>query len=148
MPGSVILLGGEPGIGKSTLVIQACAALAASGRRVVYISGEAVDQVRLRALAAWPCGGAGRTRRRDGRQDIVATLSHGKRPSLVVINPIQTMWTELIKSTPGTVGQVRGAAQALIRFAKTTGAAVILSGVSPRTAKSPVRASSNIWSTR
>ena len=129
VPGSVVLLGGEPGIGKSTLVIQACAALAASGRRVVYISGEeAIDQVRLRAvrlgLAAAPVELAAET----GVEDIVATLSHGKRPSLVVIDSIQTMWTELIESTPGTVGQVRGAAQALIRFAKTTGATVILVG--------------------
>ena len=129
MPGSVLLLGGEPGIGKSTLLIQACAALAASGRRVVYISGEeAVDQVRLRALrlglAAAPVELAAET----SVEDIVATLSHGKRPSLVVIDSIQTMWTELIESTPGTVCQVRGAAQALIRFAKTTGAAVILVG--------------------
>jgi DNA repair protein RadA/Sms len=129
VPGSVILLGGEPGIGKSTLVIQACAALATKNRRVVYISGEeAVDQVRLRALrlglAAAPVELAAET----GVEDIVATLSHAKRPSLVVIDSIQTMWTELIESTPGTVGQVRGAAQALIRFAKTTGAAVILVG--------------------
>ncbi|MFZ0494378.1 MAG: DNA repair protein RadA, partial [Methylocella sp.] len=95
----------------------------------VYISGEeAVEQVRLRALrlglAAAPVELAAET----GVEDIVATLSHGKRPSLVVIDSIQTMWTELIESTPGTVGQVRGAAQALIRFAKTTGAAVILVG--------------------
>ncbi|HEX3494699.1 MAG TPA: ATPase domain-containing protein, partial [Methylocella sp.] len=120
VPGSVILLGGEPGIGKSTLVIHACAALAAKDRRVVYISGEeAVDQVRLRAvrlgLAAAPVELAAET----GVEDIVATLSHGKRPSLVVIDSIQTMWSELIESIPGTVGQVRGAAQALIRFAKT-----------------------------
>ena len=129
VPGSVILLGGEPGIGKSTLVIQACAALAAQGRRVVYISGEeAVDQVRLRAvrlgLAAAPVELAAET----SVEDIVATLVHGKCPSLVVIDSIQTMWTELIELTPGTVSQVRGAAQALIRFAKTTGAAVILVG--------------------
>ena len=95
------MLGGEPGIGKSTLVIQACAALAAyRARRVVYISGEeAVDQVRLRALrlglAAAPVELAAET----GVEDIVATLSHGKRPSLVVIDSIQTMWTELIEST-------------------------------------------------
>jgi DNA repair protein RadA/Sms len=129
VPGSVLLLGGEPGIGKSTLVIQACAALAAKDLRVVYISGEeAVDQVRLRALrlglAAAPVELAAET----GVEDIVATLSHGKRPSLVVIDSIQTMWTGLIESTPGTVSQVRGAAQALIRFAKTTGAALILVG--------------------
>ena len=129
VPGSVLLLGGEPGIGKSTLVIQACAALAAKDLRVVYISGEeAVDQVCLRALrlglAAAPVELAAET----GVEDIVATLSHGKRPSLVVIDSIQTMWTGLIESTPGTVSQVRGAAQALIRFAKTTGAALILVG--------------------
>ena len=129
VPGSVLLLGGEPGIGKSTLLIQACAAMAAKDRRVVYISGEeAVDQIRLRALrlglAAAPVELAAET----SVEDIVATLSHGKPPSLVVIDSIQTMWTELIESTPGTVSQVRGAAHALIRFAKTTGAAVILVG--------------------
>ncbi|HEV7909927.1 MAG TPA: DNA repair protein RadA [Methylocella sp.] len=129
VPGSVILLGGEPGIGKSTLVIQACAALAAKDRRVVYISGEeAVDQVRLRALRLGLVAAPVELAAETGVEDIVATLSHGKRPSLVVIDSIQTMWTELIESTPGTVGQVRGAAQALIRFAKTTGAAVILVG--------------------
>ena len=112
VPGSVLLLGGEPGIGKSTLLIQACAALAAAGRRVVYISGEeAVDQIRLRALrlglAAAPVELAAET----SVEDIVATLSHGKRPSLVVIDSIQTMWTDLIESTPGTVspGARRGA---------------------------------------
>ena len=127
--GSVLLLGGEPGIGKSTLLIQACAALATSGRRVVYISGEeAVDQIRLRALRLGLAGAPVELAAETSVEDIVATLSHGKRPSLVVIDSIQTMWTELIESTPGTVCQVRGAAQALIRFAKTTGAAVILVG--------------------
>ena len=129
VPGSVLLLGGEPGIGKSTLLIQAGAALAAKDRRVVYISGEeAVDQVRLRAvrlgLATAPVELAAET----SVEDIVATLSHGKRPSLVIIDSIQTMWTDVIEATPGTVSQVRGAAQALIRFAKTTGASVILVG--------------------
>jgi DNA repair protein RadA/Sms len=127
--GSVLLLGGEPGIGKSTLLIQACAALAARDRRVVYISGEeAVDQVRLRAqrlgLAQSPVELAAET----SVEDIVATLGRGKRPALVVIDSIQTMWTSLIESAPGTVGQVRGAAQALIRFAKTAGSAAILVG--------------------
>jgi DNA repair protein RadA/Sms len=129
VPGSVLLLGGEPGIGKSTLLIQACAKLASTDRRVVYISGEeAVDQVRLRAirlgLSAAPVELAAET----SVEDIVATLSQGKRPSLVVIDSIQTMWTDLIESAPGTVCQVRGAAQALIHFAKTAGSAVILVG--------------------
>jgi DNA repair protein RadA/Sms len=129
VPGSVLLLGGEPGIGKSTLLIQACALLASKGHRVVYISGEeAVDQVRLRAarlgLSKSPVELAAET----SVEDIIATLGHGKRPALVVIDSIQTMWTQSVESAPGTVTQVRGSAQALIRFAKTTGATVILVG--------------------
>src|SRR5712691_5260789 len=127
--GSVLLVGGDPGIGKSTLLIQAAAALANTGRRVVYISGEeAVAQVRLRAerlgLAAAKVELAAET----SVEDIVATLGDGKVPRLVVIDSIQTMWTDAVDSAPGTVTQVRGAAQALIRFAKRTGAAVFLVG--------------------
>jgi DNA repair protein RadA/Sms len=127
--GSVILLGGEPGIGKSTLLIQAAAALAGNGRRVVYISGEeAVAQVRLRAdrlgLAQSPVELASETH----VDDIVATLLAGPVPTLVIIDSIQTMWTSAVEATPGTVTQVRGSAQALIRYAKTSGACVILVG--------------------
>ena len=61
-------------------------------------------------------------------EDIIATLSEGKTPRLIVINSIQTMWTDLVESAPGTVTQVRGSAQALIRFAKHSGAAIILVG--------------------
>jgi DNA repair protein RadA/Sms len=129
VPGSVVLLGGEPGIGKSTLLLQTCARLATSNRRVVYISGEeAVDQVRLRALRLGLIAAPVELAAETGIEDIVATLSRNIHPSLVVIDSIQTMWTGLIDSAPGTVGQVRAAAQALIRFAKTTGAAVILVG--------------------
>ncbi len=129
VPGSVLLLGGEPGIGKSTLLIQVCGALARQNRRIVYISGEeAIDQVRLRAerlgLAKTPLEFAAETK----VEDIVATLRDGRPPALLVINSIQTMWTDVVESVPGTVTQVRGAAQALIRYAKTTGATVILVG--------------------
>jgi len=129
VPGSVLLLGGEPGIGKSTLLIQACALLANKGHRVVYISGEeAVDQVRLRAqrlgLSKAPVELASET----SVEDILATLGQGKRPALVIIDSIQTMWTQAVESAPGTVTQVRGSAQTLIRFAKTTGSTVILVG--------------------
>ena len=129
VPGSIILLGGEPGIGKSTLLIQACAQLAHRGGRVAYISGEeAVAQVRLRAdrlgLAQAPVELAAAT----CVEDIVATLSEGRPYKLVVIDSIQTMWTESIEAAPGTVTQVRGAAQSLIRFAKTSGACVVLVG--------------------
>jgi DNA repair protein RadA/Sms len=127
--GSVILIGGDPGIGKSTLLIQASARLARMGHRVVYISGEeAVGQVRLRAdrlgLTASPVELAAET----NVEDIVATLSEGPVPRLVVIDSIQTMWTDKVESAPGTVSQVRSAAQVLIRFAKKSGAAVILVG--------------------
>src|SRR4051812_44119804 len=127
--GSVLLVGGDPGIGKSTLLIQAAAALARSGHRAVYISGEeAVAQTRLRAerlgLSQAPVELAAET----SVEDIVATLSEGKTPRLVVVDSIQTMWTDAVESAPGTVTQVRGAAQALIRFAKRSGAAVILVG--------------------
>jgi len=127
--GSVILIGGDPGIGKSTMLMQASAALARSGERVAYISGEeAVGQVRLRAerlgLSDAPVELAAQT----NVEDIVATLSQGRIPALAVIDSIQTMWTETVESAPGTVTQVRASAQALIRFAKTTGAAVILVG--------------------
>ncbi len=129
VPGSVILLGGDPGIGKSTLLMQASAALALMGERVVYISGEeATGQVRLRAdrlgLAKAPVELAAET----NVEDIIATLSKGPAPSLVIIDSIQTMWSEGVESAPGTVTQVRGSAQALIRYAKTSGASVILVG--------------------
>ncbi len=127
--GSVLLVGGDPGIGKSTLLIQATAALANTGHRAVYISGEeAVAQVRLRAerlgLARAPVELAAET----SVEDIVATLSEGRVPRLIVIDSIQTMWTDTVESAPGTVTQVRSSAQALIRFAKRSGAAVFLVG--------------------
>jgi DNA repair protein RadA/Sms len=127
--GSVLLVGGDPGIGKSTLLIQTAAAMARAGHRAVYISGEeAVAQVRLRAerlnLGAAPVELASET----SVEDIIATASEGRIPSLIIIDSIQTMWTDLVDSAPGTVTQVRGSAQALIRFAKRAGCAVILVG--------------------
>jgi DNA repair protein RadA/Sms len=127
--GSVLLLGGDPGIGKSTLLLEVAAALARGGHRAVYISGEeAVAQVRMRAerlkLQHAPIELAAET----AVEDIIATLSDRDTPRLVVIDSIQTMWTDAVESAPGTVTQVRGAAQALIRFAKRSGAALILVG--------------------
>src|SRR6478736_5549646 len=127
--GSVLLVGGDPGIGKSTLLTQATSMLARAGHRAVYISGEeAVAQVRLRAerlgLADAPVQLASET----SVEDIVSTLSEGAVPRLIVIDSIQTMWTDTVESAPGTVTQVRASAQALIRFAKKSGAAIILVG--------------------
>jgi DNA repair protein RadA/Sms len=127
--GSVLLVGGDPGIGKSTLLIQAAASLARAGHRAVYISGEeAVAQVRLRAERLGLGDAAVELAAETAVADIIATLSEGKVPRLIVIDSIQTMWTEQVESAPGTVTQVRGSAQALIRFAKRSGAAIILVG--------------------
>ncbi|MCK0208734.1 DNA repair protein RadA [Starkeya koreensis] len=129
VPGSVLLIGGDPGIGKSTLLIQASAALAGAEHRVIYVSGEeAVAQVRLRAERLGLAGAAVELAAETNVEDIVATLSEGRKPALVVIDSIQTMWTDTVESAPGTVTQVRSSAQILIRYAKRAGAAVILVG--------------------
>jgi DNA repair protein RadA/Sms len=127
--GSVLLLGGDPGIGKSTLLIEVAAAFARSRHRAVYISGEeAVAQVRLRADRLGLADTAVEVAAETSVEDIVATLSQGATPRLLVIDSIQTMWTQTVEAAPGTVTQVRVAAGELIRFAKRTGAAVILVG--------------------
>jgi len=127
--GSATLIGGDPGIGKSTLLLQTAASLARAGRRVVYVSGEeAADQIRLRArrlgLGDAPVGLASATSVRD----ILTTLGQGAAPDLLVIDSIQTMHSDMIEGAPGTVSQVRASAQELIRFAKKAGTALILVG--------------------
>jgi DNA repair protein RadA/Sms len=134
VPGSATLLGGDPGIGKSTLLLQAAANLARpnstrGGLDVAYISGEeAVDQVRLRArrlgLGDAPVQLAAATSVRD----ILTTLGGAKPPAFLVIDSIQTMHSDLIEGAPGTVSQVRASAQELIRFAKERGTALMLVG--------------------
>ncbi len=129
VPGSALLIGGEPGIGKSTLLLQLAATLARAGRRAVYFSGEeAAAQVRLRAerlgLSDAPVALACET----SLAHILATLEAGPPPDLVVIDSIQTLWAEAIEAAPGTVSQVRAAAQALIRHAKHAGSALLLVG--------------------
>lgn len=127
--GSALLIGGEPGIGKSTLLLQLAAALAQAGKRAIYLSGEeAVAQVRLRAqrlgLAKAPVNLASET----NLANILATLSEGRRPDLVVIDSIQTLWSDQIDAAPGTVTQLRAATQTLIRHAKQVGTALLLVG--------------------
>ena len=129
VPGSALLIGGEPGIGKSTLLLQLAATLARAGRRAVYFSGEeAAAQVRLRAerlgLSDAPVALACET----SLAHILATLEAGPPPDLIVVDSIQTLWAEAIEAAPGTVSQVRAAAQALIRHAKTAGSALLLVG--------------------
>lgn len=127
--GSALLVGGDPGIGKSTLLMQAAAALARRGHSIVYVSGEeAVAQVRLRAQRLKAADTSVQLMAETNIEDILATLSANGKPDLVIIDSIQTIWTDLADSAPGTVTQVRSAAQALIRYAKSTGTAVILVG--------------------
>ena len=129
VPGSALLIGGEPGIGKSTLLLQLAASLGKKGRRAIYFSGEeAAAQVRLRAerlgLSDAPVALACET----NLASILATLGGGNPADLVVIDSIQTLWAEAIEAAPGTVSQVRAAAQALIRHAKSAGSALLLVG--------------------
>src|SRR5438045_1671006 len=136
VPGSAILVGGDPGIGKSTLLLQAAAAMApppgkseAAPPSAAYITGEeAIDQVRLRAerldVAERPVLLAAASSVRD----IVASLDRDDAPGLVVVDSIQTMYLDTLDSAPGTVSQVRGAAQELIRLAKRRGFVLILVG--------------------
>ena len=127
--GSAVLVGGDPGIGKSTLLLQAAAALAERGKRVVYISGEeAVAQVRLRAQRLGLGDRNVSLASETNVEIILATLQQGPAPHLVIIDSIQTLWTDRVESAPGTVTQVRTSAQALTRFAKKSGAAVVLVG--------------------
>ena len=129
VPGSAMLIGGEPGIGKSTLLLQLAASLGRAGRRAVYFTGEeAAAQVRMRAerlgLAEAPVALAAET----NLSNIMATLADGQRPDLVVIDSIQTLWADALEAAPGTVSQVRAATQALIRYAKSAGSALLLVG--------------------
>jgi DNA repair protein RadA/Sms len=129
VPGSAVLVGGDPGIGKSTILLQAAARIAAAGRRTLYVSGEeSVEQVRLRAarlgLAKSPLGLAAATSLRD----IAAGLESEGEAALVIMDSIQTVWLDALDSAPGTVSQVRACAAELIRLAKTRGFALVLVG--------------------
>jgi len=126
--GSALLVGGDPGIGKSTLLLQAAAALAKAGHPVVYVSGEeAVAQVRLRAERMGLLDAPVQLAAETNVETILATLE-GSAPALVVVDSIQTMWSDTAEAAPGTVTQVRVGAQHLIRFAKKSGAALVLVG--------------------
>ena len=127
--GSATLLGGDPGIGKSTLLLQAAASMARKELRTVYVSGEeALAQLRMRAarlrLARAPVELAAETNIADIRK----TLESAGDVGLVIIDSIQTMWSPAIEAAPGTVSQVRVSAQELIHFAKANDVAVILVG--------------------
>ncbi len=128
VPASVTLVGGDPGIGKSTLLLQAAAAFAARGQKVIYVSGEeATTQIRMRAdrlgLAQAPVQLAAETNLRN-----ILTTLEAEKPALAIIDSIQTMWADHVESAPGSVSQVRASAHELTTFAKRHGVAIILVG--------------------
>jgi DNA repair protein RadA/Sms len=126
---SSILVGGDPGIGKSTLLLQAAASFAARGGAAVYITGEeAIDQVRLRAERLGIAASPVRLAAAASVRDIIAALDDPVAPDLIVIDSIQTMYLDTLDSAPGTVSQVRAAAQELIALAKRRGTVVVLVG--------------------
>ena len=128
VPGSVVLVGGEPGIGKSTLLLQVAAALEAQGRRTLYVSAEeSPRQIRLRAERLGPDAGAVPVL---AETEVEAALAAADlaRPQLVVIDSIQTMHLAALAGAPGSVGQVRESAAHLQRWAKRADVAVLLVG--------------------
>ncbi|MBL8689451.1 MAG: DNA repair protein RadA [Rhodospirillaceae bacterium] len=128
VPGSAILIGGDPGIGKSTLLLQVVARLATKGS-TIYISGEeAIDQVRLRAKRLKVEGAQVALAAATSVRDILASLDGTDHKDVVVIDSIQTMYVDTLDSAPGTVAQVRASAQELIRLAKKRGFALFLVG--------------------
>ncbi len=128
VPASAILVGGDPGIGKSTLLLQGAASFAKAGLKVVYVTGEeASAQVRMRAarlgLETAPVLLAAETNLRD-----ILTTLEAEKPDLAIIDSIQTMWADNVESAPGSVAQVRAAAHELTTFAKRRGMSVVLVG--------------------
>ena len=129
VPGSATLIGGDPGIGKSTLLLQAAAAVGKSGGKVIYVSGEeALAQLRMRASRLGLSDANVELAAETNVADIIKTLEKLGDIALVVIDSIQTMWSPAIEAAPGTVSQVRVASQELIHFAKNSDAPLVLVG--------------------
>lgn len=130
VPGSATLIGGDPGIGKSTLLLQIVCALAKKGERCLYVSGEeAVDQVRMRAQRLGLSDSPVELASSSNVREIVASIQDKVNPpKLVIVDSIQTMFIDNIDSAPGTVTQVRTSAQEIIRNAKPAGISVIFVG--------------------
>jgi len=128
VPGSMILVGGEPGIGKSTLLLQAAARLEAGGHRTVYASGEeSALQVKLRADRLGGAAGDVAILAETNLETILASAG-ALRPAVLMIDSIQTVFTSDLEGAPGNVGQVREAAGRLMRFAKESGTTVFVVG--------------------
>lgn len=126
--GSVILLSGEPGIGKSTLLMQICGKMAASGRKILYISGEeSPGQLKMRAKRLSVSGAVFYIQTETDIEKILAEVDRIK-PDLLVVDSVQTVWCESAAGTPGSISQVREASGRFITVAKAKGISVILVG--------------------
>ena len=139
VPGSATLIGGDPGIGKSTLLLQTVCTMAANGLKAAYFSGEeSADQIRMRAsrlgLDGPKSDGVGIATLTDAA-NISASLAADQDTSLAIIDSIQTMHLPTVESGPGTVSQVRASAHELIRCAKKRGIAVLIVGHVPKMAR-------------
>lgn len=128
VPASATLIGGDPGIGKSTLLLQVAARLARNGLDVVYVSGEeAAAQIQDRAERLKVASSPVRLATETDLRKILAALKKAS-PDFVVIDSIQTIWSDSIESAPGSVSQIRACSQELVRFAKKSGCAIVLVG--------------------
>lgn len=128
VPASAILLGGDPGIGKSTLLLQVTARFSNAGLKTIYISGEeATGQIRMRAVRLGLSDTPVLLGSETNLRNIITTLEREK-PQLVIIDSIQTMWIDTIESSPGSVSQLRSCAHELVTFAKRYGVSVVLVG--------------------
>lgn len=126
--GSLVLVGGDPGIGKSTLLLQVCRHLAAAGQKVLYISGEeSLKQIKMRANRIGTVTGELRFLSETNLERIEAVIDQEK-PQIVVIDSIQTMYREEITSAPGSVSQVRESTGVLMQIAKSRGIAIFVVG--------------------
>lgn len=128
VPGSLVLVGGDPGIGKSTLLLQMCREILSQGKKVIYISGEeSGGQIKMRAdrLGAFSgellllC---------ETNLDQIEVVVNKHKPDIIIVDSIQTMYKEEISSAPGSVSQVREATGALMRMAKGTGITIFIIG--------------------
>ncbi len=128
VPGSVTLLGGEPGIGKSTVLLQAAAEVAASGRKVLYLSGEeSPQQIRLRAERIGALHPRLWLAAEIALPQVVGAIEH-VQPDLVIVDSVQTLLDPELSSAPGSVGQVRECSHRLVQEAKRRNCAIVLVG--------------------